>query len=221
MYMAIKSLYFQPEVCVRVNGKQSNSFHVGVGLRQECILSPLFFLIYMYWMNKLSQSDVCVTTGRSKISRLLFADDLVLLASSESGLQFALNGFAAACNIAGMKISTSKNEVLHLSKNPVQCSLQVGGVLLKQVEKFKYLGVAFTSDERQDEELDVRSSKASAVKRVCSIQSLKTGAIEKGKTLGVMSIFVPIFTCGNFWVRPERVRSQMLESEMRFLHCDS
>ena len=40
---AIKSLYCRPEVCVRVNDKQSKPFQVGVGLRQECVLSPLFF----------------------------------------------------------------------------------------------------------------------------------------------------------------------------------
>ena len=116
-------------------------------------------------MDKLSQTDECVTIGRCKISRLLFADDLVLLAFAESGLQHALNGFADACDIAGMKISTPKTEVLHLSRNPIQCSLLVGGVLLKQVEKFEYLGVAFTSDERQDKELDVRSGKTSAAMR--------------------------------------------------------
>ena len=31
LLMVIKSLYCRPEVCVRVNGKQSKSFHVGVG----------------------------------------------------------------------------------------------------------------------------------------------------------------------------------------------
>ena len=92
--------------------------------------------------------------GRCKHSLLLFAYDLVLLAFSESGLQHALNGFAAECAIVGLKISTSKTEV-HLSRNLVQCSLQVGSALLKKVEKLKYLGVAFTSDGRQDEELDV------------------------------------------------------------------
>ena len=52
--------------------------------------------------------------------------------------------------------------VLHLSRNPDQCVLQVNGATLKHVEKFKYLGVAFTSDGRQDEELDTRISNASA-----------------------------------------------------------
>ena len=36
-----------------------------------------------------------------------------------------------------------KTEVLHLSRNSVQYFSQVGGELLKQVEKFKYLGGAF------------------------------------------------------------------------------
>ena len=36
-----------------------------------------------------------------------------------------INDFAAAYGTAGMKISTSKTEVLHLSRNPVQCFLQV------------------------------------------------------------------------------------------------
>ena len=76
----------------------------------------------------------------------LFADDLVLMACSESGLKQALNGFAAAFNVVGMKISTSKTVVLRRSKNHVQCSLQNSGVLLEQVEKFKYHFL--TSDRR-------------------------------------------------------------------------
>ena len=82
---AIKSFYCRPEVCVRVNGKQSKPFHVGVGLRQGCVLSPLLFIVYMNWIDKYSQADECATIGNCKISRLLFADDLVLpqnLASS-------------------------------------------------------------------------------------------------------------------------------------------
>ena len=51
---AIKSFYCRPEVCVRVNGKQSKPFHVGVGLRQRCVLSPLLFIVYMNWIDKCS-----------------------------------------------------------------------------------------------------------------------------------------------------------------------
>ena len=163
LLMAIKSFYQQSEVCVRVNGKRSQPFNVGVGLRQGCVLSPLLFIVYMNWIDKRSRVDECVSIGSCKISRLIFADDLVLLASSESGLQHALSGFEAACASAGMKISTSKTEILHLSRTPDKCALHVSGASLKQVEKFKYLGVVFTSDGRQNEELDVRMGKASMV----------------------------------------------------------
>ena len=42
--------------------------------------------------------------------------------------------------------------------------LLVNETKLKQVEKFKYLGIAFTSDKRQDKELDIRIGKTIAIK---------------------------------------------------------
>ena len=86
---AIRSFYCRSEVCVRVNGKQSKPFHVGVGLRQGCVLPSLLFIVYMNWIRKCSQADECATIGNCKISRLLFANDLLLLSSTESGLQHA------------------------------------------------------------------------------------------------------------------------------------
>ena len=40
-------------------------------------------------------------------------------------------------------------EVLYFPTNPRQCRRQVSGNTLQQVEKFKYLGVVFTSDGRR------------------------------------------------------------------------
>ena len=78
-------------------------------------------------------------------------------ASTKSGIQYTLNRFAAAYDTAGIKISMVKTDVpvLHVSRNTNQCVLQLNGVTQKQVYKFKYLVVAFTSDGRQDKELDI------------------------------------------------------------------
>ena len=65
----------------------------------------------MNWIDKCSQADECATIGYCKISRLLFVDDLVLLSSTESGLQRVLSSLADACDTAGMKIRTAKTEV--------------------------------------------------------------------------------------------------------------
>ncbi|KAI3371667.1 hypothetical protein L3Q82_024232, partial [Scortum barcoo] len=85
-----------------------------------------------------------VRFGDLRIPSLLFADDVVLLASSSSGLQLSLGRFAAEYEAAGMRISTSKSEAMVLSRKGVYCPLRVGEEFLPQVEEFKYLGVLFT-----------------------------------------------------------------------------
>jgi len=44
----------------------------------------LLFIIYMNWIDKRSQTNECATIANCTINRLLFADNLVLLSSTES-----------------------------------------------------------------------------------------------------------------------------------------
>ena len=83
---------------------------------------------------KKSESGGGVKIGDCTVQRLLFADDLVLLDSTQNGLRQALDRFSDACSVAGMKISTTKTETMCLSRQPKQCSLQIDGVPLKQSE---------------------------------------------------------------------------------------
>ncbi|KAI3357068.1 hypothetical protein L3Q82_015455, partial [Scortum barcoo] len=63
-------------------------------------------------------------------------DDVVLLASSSrQDLQHVLERFAAECEAAGMRISTSKSEAMVLDRKRVACPLRVGGEVLPQVEE--------------------------------------------------------------------------------------
>ena len=52
-----------------------------------------------------------------------------------------------------------------------------------QVEKFKYLGVVFTIDGRQEEKLDNRIGKASAVMRALHYSVAMKRQLSKGKAL--------------------------------------
>jgi len=63
---------------------------------------------------------------------------LVLLASSEQCLQHALDRFAAACDQAGMKISTKKTRYYVSTETQGSVRANKRGSTLQQVEKFKY-----------------------------------------------------------------------------------
>ena len=152
------------------------------------------------------------------VRRLLFADDLALLSSNKSDLHYALDWFSDACLDAGMKISTAKTEIMCLSRHPFQCSFQTNGVTLKQMEKFKYLGVTFSNDGRQDNELDTYIGKASTVKRqLYRSVVLKQELCTKAKLSIFRSVFVPILTYGHeCWVMTERVRSRVQAAKLFF-----
>ncbi|KAI3367309.1 hypothetical protein L3Q82_008355 [Scortum barcoo] len=117
------------------------------------------------WFALLPAGPEGVRFGNHRISSLLFADDVVLLASSSQDLQRVLERFAAECEAAGMRISTSKSEAMVLDRKRVACPLRVGGEVLPQVEEFKYLGVLFTSEGKMEREIDRRIGAASAVMR--------------------------------------------------------
>ncbi|KAK3544536.1 hypothetical protein QTP86_015589 [Hemibagrus guttatus] len=134
-------------------------------------------------------------------------------------LQHALGRFAAECEAAGMRVSTSKSEAMVLDRKKVACTLQVGGEVLPQVEEFKYLRVLFTSEGRMDREIDRRISAAAAVMRsMYRSVVVKKELSRKAKLSIYQSIYVPTLTYGHeLWVMTERVRSRIQAAEMSFL----
>ncbi|KAK3521652.1 hypothetical protein QTP70_014704, partial [Hemibagrus guttatus] len=162
---AVRSLYDQGRSLVRIVSCKSDLFPVHAGLRQGCPLSPVLFITFMGRISRRSQGLEGVWFGDHRISSVLFADDVVLLAPSSQDLQHALGRFAAECEVAGMRVSTSKSEAMVLARKKVACTLQVGGEFLPQVEEFKYCGVLFMSEGRMDCEIDRRIGAAAAVMR--------------------------------------------------------
>lgn len=216
---AIQSLYDDCKSCVRINGHKSAWFWVRVGLRQGCVLSPLLFIIFMDRISRRSTTQDCIKVGDVKVESLLFADDIARLASTAAGLQQAMDRFAAECSASGMQISVKKTEIMVVSRQPEQCALYTNGKTLNQVEKFKYLGVEFSSDGKQDGEIDRRIGAASGVLRSLYRSVVTKAEISLKTKLAIFkSVYRPTLIYGHEqWVMSERVRSRIQAAEMRFL----
>ncbi|KAI3360043.1 hypothetical protein L3Q82_014376 [Scortum barcoo] len=100
--------------CLRVSWEFAQPVHMCfVDLEKAFDLAcwtPVLFITFMDRIFRRSQGPEGVQFGNHRISSLLFADDVVLLTSSNQDLQHALGWFAAECEVAGMRISTSKSE---------------------------------------------------------------------------------------------------------------
>src|SRR5271154_5122645 len=111
-------------------------------------------MIYMDDIIKQSKLEKGIQIGNTEITELMFADDVALLAETPEKLQTQLDRFERACAAAGMKISHSKSEIMLISRNQRNVEIKIQGKILKQVEKFKYLGCQISQDGKLDNEIN-------------------------------------------------------------------
>ena len=75
---------------------------VKCGLKQGCTLSTLLFNLYVNdLVIKINSLDAGIDIGGEKVSILLYADDVVLVASSEGELQALLQELNIWCQSNG------------------------------------------------------------------------------------------------------------------------
>lgn len=84
--------------------------------------------------------------GSLRISYLPFANDVILLASSNDGLQLTVRWLRSETKLA----NTSKSEDMVFWQKKAACPLHVGNELLPKV-KFKYREALFKNEERREQ----------------------------------------------------------------------
>ena len=140
---------------------EPTSYFPSTGVRQGCALAPLLFSIVIDSLAWRIQS--CVDTQpnlgvtipglirhtHSRVSIMLYADDLVLFGHSPEALQKLVDVTETWCREWGFSLSSTKSKVMHIVPTngrriipPIQCSAGT----IEAVTTFKYLGVIFSQD---------------------------------------------------------------------------
>ena len=88
----MESMYKEVRFSVKLGNTSTPSFKTSVGVKQGCVLSPTLFSIYINDMVNIFNDPDChpVCVNDQNVSCLLYADDLVIVSQSESGLQLLL-----------------------------------------------------------------------------------------------------------------------------------
>lgn len=146
-YNIIKNMYLHTETCVKINNdKVTDSFHPSVGVRQGDNLSPNLFKLFINDLPDIFSPACCpVTLNSTKIHCLLYADDVILLSESQTGLQNCLDKLSEYCDTWGLEINTNKSKALIFNKSG---RLKTNRFIYKQktienVRNYTYLGLKF------------------------------------------------------------------------------
>ena len=150
--------YNNQNMCVRWGGNLSEKFTVSNGVRQGGILSPYLFNIYMDDLSKLLNKIYAGCSVNGIIhNNLMYADDLVLFASSATALQSLLDktydyGCTHDINFNSKKsaILIVKNSYIKNIQSPKFC---IGKESINEVDSLCYLGHILSSSGSDNDDL--------------------------------------------------------------------
>ena len=120
----MQSSYVDSRACVRVGNDVCEWFHVNVGLKQCCVMSPWLFNVYMDGVVRevnvrvLGKGLELLSSngGRFEINQLLFADDTALVADSEEKLCRLVSEFGRVCERRKLRVNVGKSKIIRCSR---------------------------------------------------------------------------------------------------------
>ena len=113
----IKHMYNSLLCSVKIGNYLSEIVSTKTGVKQGCLLSPSLFSLYVNDLNNLFDNSCDqVQIGSLFTSFLLYADDLVLLSTSDKVLQVALDKLSIFCFKWNLKVTISKTKVIIFNK---------------------------------------------------------------------------------------------------------
>ena len=139
----IEAMYYKTEYLVKYKNGHLDPIPSNVGLKQGCPLSPMLFNMYIDDIVNIF-SDKCdpVTLQGKRMSHFLYADDLIILSTSENGLQTGLDSlhdFAFKKHLS-VSIDKSKTMIFNKTGKLIKRAFNIGGEYLESVQTFSYLG---------------------------------------------------------------------------------
>ena len=133
---------------VKLQDGITETFSTTVGVKQGCVLSPTLFNLFISDLPNIFDESCCpVTLFDTSISCLMFADDLVLISQTVTGLQNGLHKLNAYCEKWHLFVNVEKTKIIVFNKSGKTLSnhkLYYNSQLVEVVPNYQYLGIIFS-----------------------------------------------------------------------------
>ena len=145
----LENMYSNDKGCIKIGGYLTDFFEINIGVKQGCLLSPLLFNIFLADLAKALNKEINTPVKISEekqISSLIWADDLLMLSETETGLNNMLHDLKAYAENNGLTINTDKTQCMIFNKTGrlLRRKFVYGHHNIKTVRAYKYLGFTVT-----------------------------------------------------------------------------
>ena len=144
------SMYSRQISCVNIGDYITKSFQTTTGLKQGCNLSPNLFNIFIDDITNCFDTNKCDPAKliTENINCLLYADDLVLISDSATGLQNCLNSLNQYTKKWKLSINFDKTKAMIISKRAIKSKqiFTIGDTKIDICTSYKYLGTQINNN---------------------------------------------------------------------------
>ena len=131
--------YAGQEATVRTGHWTTDWFQIGKAVRQDCILSPCLFNLYVEyikWNSGLDEAQAGIKIAGRNINHLRYADDTTLMAQSEEVLKSLLLRVKQESERFGLKLNIQETKIM--ISGPT--SWEIDGETVETVSDFIFFG---------------------------------------------------------------------------------
>lgn len=182
-YSVLRDMYQHSYGHIKLEGFLSKRFNIRKGTEQGHPLSPDLFKHFLNDLSLLIDLANCPELNGIKISHLLWADDLILLALDKVTAQNQLNLLNEFCIKWGIEVNVSKTKSMIISDNKAdhEAAFKLGDITLTNVKEYCYLGINLHNSGKMKVAIENLKTKATrayyGLKRTVSKQSLSFSAV--------------------------------------------
>ena len=111
-------MYNKTRLSIRLPRGITSYFPSSIGLKQGCNLSPILFNLFINDIHEIFDETFCQPPCimELKLSHLLYADDLILMSETRSGLQNCLSRLQAYCDKCKLSVNIKKTKTMIVTK---------------------------------------------------------------------------------------------------------
>ena len=161
----IQSMYSNCDTAIKLKNGLTEYFNANTGVKQGCVLSPTLFKLFVNDIPDIFDAT-CepVTLFHYSVSALMFADDIVLVSETPSGLQSCLDKLDIYCKKWFLDINPEKSKIMIFNKSGrkiVSEKFLYRDSHLEIVNTYTYLGITFCPSGTFSHAISNLSKKAS------------------------------------------------------------